>query len=155
MFARISHTQLLRYAGLFTWAMVGLPLLYVWLSPISAGELSLEDATAAPIAFGWLLAAYLIFGFSYAWVTRRLGRRLPRWDDNALLLVDAEGSKGLARASKLSLARQLIADIATRTGATGRFYGKNRLKSLKNRKNTTLGVPSRQTCAYFASVWYT
>ena len=87
MFARISHTQLLRYAGLFTWAMVGLPLLYVWLSPISAGELSLEDATAAPIAFGWLLAAYLIFGFSYAWVTRRLGRRLPRWDDNALLLV--------------------------------------------------------------------
>ena len=42
-------------------------------------------------------------------------------DDNALLLVDAEGTKDLARASKLSLARQLIADIATRTGATGRF----------------------------------
>ena len=42
-------------------------------------------------------------------------------DDNALLLVDAEGTKDLARASKLSLARQLIADIATRTRATGRF----------------------------------
>ena len=42
-------------------------------------------------------------------------------DDNALLLVDAEGNKHLARASKLFLARQLIADIATRTRATGRF----------------------------------
>jgi phosphopantothenoylcysteine decarboxylase/phosphopantothenate--cysteine ligase len=35
-------------------------------------------------------------------------------DDNALLLVDAEGSRELARASKLSLARQLVADIAGR-----------------------------------------
>jgi phosphopantothenoylcysteine decarboxylase/phosphopantothenate--cysteine ligase len=35
-------------------------------------------------------------------------------DDNALLLVDAQGSRELARASKLSLARQLLADIAGR-----------------------------------------
>jgi phosphopantothenoylcysteine decarboxylase/phosphopantothenate--cysteine ligase len=35
-------------------------------------------------------------------------------DDNALLLVDAKGSRELARASKLSLARQLVADIADR-----------------------------------------
>lgn len=35
-------------------------------------------------------------------------------DDNALLLVDAQGSRELARASKLSLARQLVADIAAR-----------------------------------------
>ncbi|MES2955589.1 MAG: bifunctional phosphopantothenoylcysteine decarboxylase/phosphopantothenate--cysteine ligase CoaBC [Pseudomonadota bacterium] len=35
-------------------------------------------------------------------------------DDNALLLVDAQGSRELARASKLSLARQLMADIAAR-----------------------------------------
>ncbi|MDP3606417.1 MAG: phosphopantothenoylcysteine decarboxylase, partial [Polaromonas sp.] len=35
-------------------------------------------------------------------------------DDNALLLVDAEGSRELARASKLSLARELVADIARR-----------------------------------------
>jgi len=38
-------------------------------------------------------------------------------DDNALLLVDAHGSRELPRDSKLSLARQLIADIATRTRA--------------------------------------
>ena len=35
-------------------------------------------------------------------------------DDNALLLVDAGGRRELARASKLSLARELVADIARR-----------------------------------------
>ena len=28
MNARINHQQLLRFAGLFTWGMVGIPLLY-------------------------------------------------------------------------------------------------------------------------------
>jgi phosphopantothenoylcysteine decarboxylase/phosphopantothenate--cysteine ligase len=36
-------------------------------------------------------------------------------DDNALLLVDAQGHKELPRASKRVLARQLIAEISTRT----------------------------------------
>jgi phosphopantothenoylcysteine decarboxylase/phosphopantothenate--cysteine ligase len=35
-------------------------------------------------------------------------------DDNALLLVDAAGSQELPRASKLQLARQLIAIVAAR-----------------------------------------
>lgn len=35
-------------------------------------------------------------------------------DDNALVLVDAHGSRELPRASKLALARQLVADIAAR-----------------------------------------
>jgi hypothetical protein len=33
MLASLSHTRLLRFSGLFTWAMVGLPLLYSWLGP--------------------------------------------------------------------------------------------------------------------------
>ncbi len=36
-------------------------------------------------------------------------------DDNALLLVDAQGHKELPRASKLALARQLISEISIRT----------------------------------------
>ena len=36
-------------------------------------------------------------------------------DDNALLLVDAQGHKELPRAAKLALARQLISEIAIRT----------------------------------------
>ena len=35
-------------------------------------------------------------------------------DDNALLLVDAEGARELPRASKRVLAQQLMAEIATR-----------------------------------------
>jgi phosphopantothenoylcysteine decarboxylase/phosphopantothenate--cysteine ligase len=35
-------------------------------------------------------------------------------DDNALLLVDAQGERALPQADKLTLARQLVADIATR-----------------------------------------
>jgi phosphopantothenoylcysteine decarboxylase / phosphopantothenate---cysteine ligase len=35
-------------------------------------------------------------------------------DDNALLLVDAQGTMALPRASKLHLARQLVAEIARR-----------------------------------------
>ena len=40
-------------------------------------------------------------------------------DDNALLLVDALGVKDMGRASKLVLARKLIAEIATRIRAKG------------------------------------
>jgi phosphopantothenoylcysteine decarboxylase/phosphopantothenate--cysteine ligase len=40
-------------------------------------------------------------------------------DDNALLLVDAQGATEIPRASKRHLATQLIADIARRTGARG------------------------------------
>ena len=40
-------------------------------------------------------------------------------DDNVLLLVDAQGSRELARASKLTLARQLVADIAQRLKQQG------------------------------------
>jgi phosphopantothenoylcysteine decarboxylase/phosphopantothenate--cysteine ligase len=38
-------------------------------------------------------------------------------DDNALLLVDAQGERSLPRADKLSLARALVADIAARLKA--------------------------------------
>ena len=38
MFGRLSHTRLLRYAGLFTWAMVGVPLVYSQYVPADGGE---------------------------------------------------------------------------------------------------------------------
>ncbi|MES3014559.1 MAG: phosphopantothenoylcysteine decarboxylase, partial [Pseudomonadota bacterium] len=37
-------------------------------------------------------------------------------DDNALTLVDAAGARELPRADKLTLARQLVAEIASRLG---------------------------------------
>ena len=43
-------------------------------------------------------------------------------DDNALLLVDAHGSQELPHANKLTLARQLIAEIAKRIKKIGRAH---------------------------------
>ena len=84
MFARISHTRLLRDAGLFTWAVVGLPLLYSWLAP-HLGVVD-EELALRPMPWqGWL--SYLAFGGGYAWLTRHLGGRGRQPADYLLLLV--------------------------------------------------------------------
>lgn len=85
MLARFSHTRLLRHAGLFTWAMVALPLAYAWLGPAlnAGGE---EELAFHPMPWpGWL--AYLAFGACYAWLTRRLGTRARTPTDHVLLVV--------------------------------------------------------------------
>jgi phosphopantothenoylcysteine decarboxylase/phosphopantothenate--cysteine ligase len=41
-------------------------------------------------------------------------------DDNALTLIDEAGARALPRASKLALARRLVAEIASRIGEAGR-----------------------------------
>lgn len=84
MFSRISHTQLLRYAGLFTWAMVGIPLLLASASFPSQDAL---ERIAAEQNFRWWLIAYQAFGIGYWLVTRALGVRRPRWYDIVLLLL--------------------------------------------------------------------
>lgn len=69
MFSSISHTRLLRYAGLFTWAMVGAPLLYTTFV-LSRGEEGSTVPTIGP--WGWL--AYIAFGALYFALTLRMGR---------------------------------------------------------------------------------
>lgn len=82
MLNRFSHTQLLRYAGLFTWAVVGIPLIILtWNFPLNEAEAA--DGLQAP---GVVLAiAYLAFGVIYWQVTRALGMRSPRMVDILLL----------------------------------------------------------------------
>ena len=81
---RLSHTQLLRYAGLFTWAMVGIPLvLNSWYFPV--GEPG-EILAPVPDLMGSTIA-YFIFGVAYWLVTRELGSRRPRWYDVVLLAI--------------------------------------------------------------------
>lgn len=93
MFVRISHTRLLRYAGLFTWAMVGLPLLYSWLGPRLAGPG--EELALRPMPWqGWL--AYLAFGAGYAWLTRDLGGRGRNLVDYLVLMVLTLASLGVS-----------------------------------------------------------
>lgn len=82
MLARLNHIRLLRYAGLFTWAMLGLPLLLLSLEALEAGE-----EAAAPLSLpGW--GAWLLFGLCYAWLTRSLGsRRVTLFDHGVLVLL--------------------------------------------------------------------
>ncbi|HVI57278.1 MAG TPA: histidine kinase [Luteimonas sp.] len=86
MFARLDPTRLLRYAGLFTWAVVGLPLLLLSLPPDPAVEAG-EDVAVA-VVLGWQAwLAWATFGFSYGWLTRTLTVRRASALDYVLLLL--------------------------------------------------------------------
>jgi signal transduction histidine kinase len=82
MFMRLDHGRLLRYSGLFTWGVVGVPLIYdlivwqVWGS---------DDPEALPPMSweGWF--CYVLFGVAYALLTRGFGTRRPGVVDYALL----------------------------------------------------------------------
>ena len=79
MFGNLSHTRVLRHAGLFTWAMVALPLAYTFFDPV-------WDELAGQT---WLLlAAYLGFGACYWLLTRGLETgHYGSWHDRVLLLM--------------------------------------------------------------------
>jgi signal transduction histidine kinase len=75
---RLTHTQLLRYAGLFTWAVVGVPLLlYGWYPELLPAVTSVSKS----------VLAYMVFGVTYWLLTRELGSRRPRSFDVALLAL--------------------------------------------------------------------
>ncbi len=102
MFARIPHTRLLRYAGLFTWAMVGLPLLYFWLRP---QQVAGGDNLAMPWQ-GWV--AYTAFGAGYVWLTRNLGGRRRSAADYLLLLVLTAAALGVSYFSGTGMGSVLL-----------------------------------------------
>ncbi len=82
MLGRLNNTRLLRYAGLFTWALVGVPLMY---SALFAGD---PNDPALPPSMSWHgWVAYGVFGVVYLWLTRLMDGRRARAADYALLLV--------------------------------------------------------------------
>ena len=84
MLNRLSHTLLLRYAGLFTWAVVGLPVVVLtWYVPaMEAAEAG--EVIARPGAMVIILA-YAGFGLIYWLMTHGLGVRQPRSTDVLML----------------------------------------------------------------------
>src|SRR5690625_1306557 len=86
--ARLDNSQMLRCAGLFTWAAVGL-----WLVNFVIDSQSFvldETYGEAPIRILPWLVVYLLFGAVYWGVTRALDERKPGvWDHFAVLLLTA------------------------------------------------------------------
>jgi signal transduction histidine kinase len=66
---QFTQTELLRFAGLFTWACVGVSLPFV--PRLSAPE---ADAVVTAVAI-----AYLAFGAGYLWLTREMDGKGRRW----------------------------------------------------------------------------
>lgn len=82
MLTRFDHNRLLRYAGLFTWVVIGLPLLLLTLPQVDP-----EAEGSLLVAGGWRAwMAWLIFGGCYAWLTRALGERRVSVLDHTLLV---------------------------------------------------------------------
>lgn len=107
MLGRLSHTRLLRYAGLFTWALVGVPLLYT--------SLVLPDATepTQPARMGWHgWAAYAAFGVLYLWLTRAMDGRRIRWADYALLVLLTLSAVGVSYFNQSGLGSVLLMVVA-------------------------------------------
>ena len=104
MLTRLSHTRLLRYAGLFTWAMACLPLLYSW---VGQWRDPLPDDVVAHVMpwQGW--ACYLAFGAGYWWLTRGLGQRRQALD-YVLLAITTLAAIGLGFYSESGLGSVLL-----------------------------------------------
>ena len=109
MLSRLNHSQLLRYAGLFTWGAVGLWLLNVWLDPASVPP---EPGEALSLHVMRWLAVYLVFGVVYWWITRSLGQRRPGFADHALLLVLTACAIGVSYFSGTGLGSILLMVLA-------------------------------------------
>jgi signal transduction histidine kinase len=106
MFARFGHDRLLRYAGLFTWAVVSIPLLYSWLVPLF-GDGADEQLALRPMPWqGWV--SYFAFGLSYAWLTRGLGVRRRTLGDFVLLLILTLAAIGVSYYNESGLGSVLL-----------------------------------------------
>ncbi|KAF1709368.1 two-component sensor histidine kinase [Pseudoxanthomonas kalamensis DSM 18571] len=108
MWSRLSHTRLLRAAGLYTWALVGIPIIgNAWFLPPSSGVD--EDGINVPMA----VVSYLVFGLSYWLATRSLGaprvvRTAPADIILLLLLTAAAVAVGLFTKTGLGALLMLI-----------------------------------------------
>ena len=104
MLARLSHTRLLRFAGLFTWAMAFLPLLYSWIGQWRDPAPDESVAHGMPWE-GW--ACYLAFGIGYWWLTRGLGQRRQA-SDHLVLAITTLAAIGLGFYSESGLGSVLL-----------------------------------------------
>ncbi len=104
MLGVLSHTRVLRLAGLFTWVMVGLPLAYSQFENLH----SRSDTGSWAIL---LFVAYLSFGAAYYWLTRLLrsdSDSHTTWLDRGLLLLLTVSALGVSYLSGSGLGSILM-----------------------------------------------
>jgi signal transduction histidine kinase len=111
MLNRLNHSRLLRFAGLFTWGLVGSWLLSIFLEPDSIQGVP-GDEQAFNLLVGRWVAVYLTFGGVYWWITGSLGTRRPTWLDHALLLVLTACAIGVSVFSGTGLGSVLLMVMA-------------------------------------------
>lgn len=108
MLSRFDHNRLLRYAGLFTWGVIGLPLAMLSLP-------AQEAVSPHPL---WLLdswrtwAAWGAFGLCYAWLTRDLGKRRVTLLDYPLVVLLAGSAIAISYYSQSGLGSILLMVVA-------------------------------------------
>lgn len=105
MNARINHQQLLRFAGLFTWGMVGIPLLYAGWQGFDQSGLSQASVS------GWIFS-YLAFGVLYLLVTGQLNIYRRGWRDSVSLLLLTLFAIAVSYYSETGLGSMLLTVIA-------------------------------------------
>ncbi|MEY3371798.1 MAG: sensor histidine kinase [Arenimonas sp.] len=105
MNARINHQQLLRFAGLFTWGMVGIPLLYAGWQGFDQSGLSSGSVS------GWIFS-YLAFGVLYLLVTGQLNIYRRGWRDSVSLLLLTLFAIAVSYYSETGLGSMLLTVIA-------------------------------------------
>jgi signal transduction histidine kinase len=102
-FSAFNHIQLLRYAGLFTYACVGIPLLR------RSGQVE-EGYTPLDLVGWW--ASYAAFGLSYWLITRDLGKRYHWLLQLPMLFVLNISAVGISYFSQSGLSGILLLVIA-------------------------------------------
>lgn len=105
MNTRFNHQQLLRYAGLFTWIMVGIPLIYAWHQGLA------ENGLLSRSMLGWVLS-FMAFGILYILVAGKLSVYRRGWRDALYLLFLTISAVAVSYYSSTGLGSVLLMVIA-------------------------------------------
>jgi signal transduction histidine kinase len=105
MQTRFNHEQLLQYAGLFTWGMVGIPLVYAWQQGVS------DNGLLAKSLIGWVIS-FLAFGLLYTLVSGKLNLYRRGWRDGIYLFFLTISAISVSYYSATGLGSVLLMVIA-------------------------------------------
>ena len=111
MIQHLNNNRLLRYAGLFTWGVIGLPLL---VRTVTQADLEVPDPGQAAFLSSAMRAwlAWGVFGLSYAWLTRALGERRIGALDHVLTALLAGSAIAISYYSQSGLGSILLMVVA-------------------------------------------